>query len=324
MKRNLTLDVLRGFLSWVVVFVHMVWAAGYRNSTTREKLGVWAVDGFIILSGFVISGLLLKKKEPYGVFITRRYFRLAPAFIVCILIALAVRPLNLGRYPENLLREASENSNLTYHLGAHLALLHGLIPSALLPGSDLAILPPGWSISLEFQLYLVAPLVLWAMVRYGQRVLGIVFVFSLLCLLPPVLDRLGSHWSSVGAFLPQHFFYFMIGMLLYFIADADVLANISAKWSVTPFRRSLVRLGEISYSTYLVHWPVIMTIDALLVPLSWNRSIRVGVIAVLTIPSVLLASYLLHRFVELPGIELGKRLTSKKQTLSRSEVEQIP
>jgi peptidoglycan/LPS O-acetylase OafA/YrhL len=113
-------------------------------------------------------------------------------------------------------------------------------------------------------------------------------------------------------------------MMLYFIASAEVLAHISDKWSRTPFRRSLVRLGEISYSTYLVHWPIIMTFDALVVRLSWSQPLRATVIAILAVPSVLVASFLLHRCIELPGIELGKRLTSRKQTLNSSEVEQSP
>ncbi|MST94839.1 MAG: acyltransferase, partial [Pedosphaera sp.] len=42
-----------------------------------------AVDIFLILSGFVIFNLL-DRGETYGVFITRRFFRLFPAFLLSL------------------------------------------------------------------------------------------------------------------------------------------------------------------------------------------------------------------------------------------------
>ena len=77
MNRNQTLDVSRGFLSWTVVVVHVVWLAGY-HGIIQHHAGVYAVDGFIILSGFVIAQLLLTKNEPYGLYIFRRFKRLFP------------------------------------------------------------------------------------------------------------------------------------------------------------------------------------------------------------------------------------------------------
>ena len=168
LNRNQTLDVSRGFLSWIVVVVHVVWLAGY-HGIIQGRAGVYAVDGFIILSGFVITQLLVTKNEPYGIFIFRRFMRLFRPFIVCLAIALLVRPFTFGTAPSELIREASENRYFWWHLGAHASLIHGLVPTAWLPQSQLAFLPPGWSISLEFQLYLVAPLVLWWLGRFGVR-----------------------------------------------------------------------------------------------------------------------------------------------------------
>jgi peptidoglycan/LPS O-acetylase OafA/YrhL len=75
LNRNQTLDVSRGFLSWIVVVVHVVWLAGY-HGLIQHNAGVYAVDGFIILSGFVIAQLLVTKNEPYGLYIFRRFMRL--------------------------------------------------------------------------------------------------------------------------------------------------------------------------------------------------------------------------------------------------------
>jgi peptidoglycan/LPS O-acetylase OafA/YrhL len=107
-NRNQTLDVIRATLSWIVVVVHAFWFADYR-SNILSSAEVYAVDGFIILSGFVITGLLLTKKEPYEVFISRRFMRLFPAFAVCILLVLLIRPYTFGTSESEFLREASEN-----------------------------------------------------------------------------------------------------------------------------------------------------------------------------------------------------------------------
>ena len=74
MNRNQTLDVSRGLLSWLVVAVHALWLGGFHGAI-QGRTGAYAVDGFIILSGFVITQLLVIKKEPYGIFIDRKSTR---------------------------------------------------------------------------------------------------------------------------------------------------------------------------------------------------------------------------------------------------------
>lgn len=50
----------------------------------------YAVDVFIILSGFVIFYLLDHQHLSYRVFICRRFFRLAPLFFLVVLIAIPI------------------------------------------------------------------------------------------------------------------------------------------------------------------------------------------------------------------------------------------
>jgi peptidoglycan/LPS O-acetylase OafA/YrhL len=54
-------------LSWLVVVVHVFWLAGYTGAI-QARAGAYAVDGFIILSGFVITQLLVAKNEFYAPF----------------------------------------------------------------------------------------------------------------------------------------------------------------------------------------------------------------------------------------------------------------
>jgi peptidoglycan/LPS O-acetylase OafA/YrhL len=91
------------------------------------------------------------------------------------------------------------------HVLSHLTLLTGLIPPEILANATGTPLPPAWSVSLEWQYYLVAPLIA-AMVRSGSGVLllGLVAYLGL---------RFGSHWMNPHlAFLPAQLPLFLIGI----------------------------------------------------------------------------------------------------------------
>jgi peptidoglycan/LPS O-acetylase OafA/YrhL len=67
------------------------------------------------------------------------------------------------------------------HLIAHLLLLNGVVPDNILYEAQMMFLAPAWSLSLEWQFYLVAPLVIAAMRNSGGRiaaaaVAGIAFI----------------------------------------------------------------------------------------------------------------------------------------------------
>lgn len=81
-------------------------------------------------------------------------------------------------------------------------------------------------------------------------------------------------------------------------------------------------LGKISYSTYLVHWTVIEV--CLFWVIRWAPAIEdrlplALVCCVLVFPLTWLASSAIHRCIELPGIELGKRLLSGRRPLRADE-----
>ena len=87
------LEGLRGMLAWWVVASHLLYFSGFYDGKAGGVIGLLtrgheAVDGFVILSGFVIFLLLDRGRDRYGVFIFRRFFRLFPVFLICFSAAI--------------------------------------------------------------------------------------------------------------------------------------------------------------------------------------------------------------------------------------------
>jgi peptidoglycan/LPS O-acetylase OafA/YrhL len=167
-RRIKEFEGLRGVLAWWVVIFHLyLWARVERGAVPqvieRMTLFGWvSVDLFIILSGFVITLLIETQREGYGPFIVRRFFRLAPVYYILIAFG-AVEAWARG----------SLGGRLREHILVHLTILHGLVPDEILEGSANALCHPAWSISVEWQFYLIAPLVLAFIRGAPARALGL-------------------------------------------------------------------------------------------------------------------------------------------------------
>jgi peptidoglycan/LPS O-acetylase OafA/YrhL len=171
LKRFDEIEGLRGWLAWAVVLCHLayisnVYALG--AGIYLRGLGNPAVLTFVIISGFVITHLLLEKPEPYPTYLTRRFFRIFPVFIVTCIAGyftndLQVAVLSHVSYDASQTQHslqaiaASNHQHFWGHLVAHLAMLHGIISNNWLPSSQYALNSPAWSLSLEWQFYLIAP-----------------------------------------------------------------------------------------------------------------------------------------------------------------------
>ncbi len=169
---------LRGILACWVVFGH--WATSIPLSLRPLRQNLWdvqAVDVFIILSGFVITLLLHRAPTDYGRYIIRRWFRIAPVFLTILFASAWLLPVIqtiLDQAPagemlavrKSIIMETQANflSDLLWHL----TMLHGLVPLAERQYAAYAFVGQAWSISLEWQFYLLAPLFLVLIRHYRQ------------------------------------------------------------------------------------------------------------------------------------------------------------
>src|SRR5262245_34273125 len=208
-----------------------MWASGYVESAIPaipELLlaGRYAVDVFIVISAFVIFLLLDKTRMSVTQFLTRRFFRLYPLFISLFVIAI---PLSLmdhwnvthaGAYMsprmiDYLTRIIESNwTNVHWHSALHAVMLNGAVPERILPNAPGAFLDPAWSVSLEWQFYLVAPLAFALAIssRPSRRI-----ALALGCVALLAVTRFPILHVAYGAALPFHLAYFAVGGASYFI-----------------------------------------------------------------------------------------------------------
>jgi peptidoglycan/LPS O-acetylase OafA/YrhL len=101
-------------------------------------------------------------------------------------------------------------------------------------------------------------------------------------------------------------------MLVESVAAFFVVGALSSEGGRAPILRGPIAtwLGDISYSLYLIHFPVILLVAKLISHLSANEltaATSAALLIAVAIPISLALATLLYRYVELPGIAWGKK-----------------
>jgi peptidoglycan/LPS O-acetylase OafA/YrhL len=321
MKRFYSIEGLRGWLAWIVVFSHLVqtsdvYADGLGPAALRA--GQVAVLVFIIISGFVITHLVTERPEPYSRYILQRFMRIFPLFVVtCIMgfyasdmravtlshVAWADTPSFADRLAWFVDVARSDHDFFWAHALAHLTMLHGAVSSRILPFAPLAFNPPAWSISLEWQFYLLAPLAIMLIRRKRTFIwlalavatieclyqLGLFGTFETPSLLPAaagyfvlgivsrlLYPRLVGSLRYSAATLPLFAVLLPLGwdavpILVWAVVMFGLLidrSDASASLFISGYRKALesrfaTYCGSRSYSVYLSHYPIIGVCHAL-------------------------------------------------------------
>jgi len=227
MPRFAAIEGLRAWLAWAVVFSHIAQVLGMGLHGGHEVwlgyAGETGVMTFIAISGFVIAGLVIDRQEPWPRYITRRAFRIFPAYWIAYAAACFALPLAiaaLAHLPQQVADPAYDYDELLQgwrqalsdrpaeQIGLHIALLQGVIPDSLWPHTSTAPLGPAWSLTLEWQFYLIAPALVWAVVREKTRMPATLLIAAL-----AVVFHMGlfGHYD-LPSFLPGAGYIFLIGI----------------------------------------------------------------------------------------------------------------
>lgn len=188
MKYTPALDGIRAFAVLLVMLFHT--AVPFMNS------GYLGVDMFFVLSGFIITTLLMNEHDETGhinlpFFYLRRIFRLYPALLLLLLLVLLGFWGAMGVPPSEI---------TTYYRHAAIAALYLTDVALLLDWMPkTSIIMHTWSIAIEEHYYIVWPFVLLLLCRSAQKkhlakILGALFLLSLA-------------WKAVGCVYFKEYLY---------------------------------------------------------------------------------------------------------------------
>ncbi len=371
LKRYHEFDGLRGLLALWVALAHLVCWCGYghlANGGHVSKLWLYfteadpAAQAFIILSGFAIATLLQREQVGYGRYMLRRAFRIFPVYLVALGLSIWLAPLT-GQLINSLpwsndfymgwqrTAQVNQDANWSGNVWAHVFMVHGVLPKSVVAGVSATFLMPAWSIGLEEQFYLVAPLLLWLL----RRSWGLMSLFVV-----ALAGQVFQAWFSnpINCSLPYWLPFFLVGIGSSYVAtwlEKNELAQVKGGGAILfagliaalflareplPFliwagacaaalglwkgfaprigavigwvlgNRASRWVGEMSYSLYLIHWPLTILLLSLLrqyrpgIP---QREVLIWMLAT-GLPVILVLSWALHQALEKPFMRLGRYL----------------
>lgn len=271
--------------------------------------GFIGVDVFFVLSGYLISGIIIERNKTenfYRNFIEGRVRRLVPAYVCVVAITTVcawfiLLPNELITYVKSLLAATTFTSNIFFFLNS----------GYFAGNSEFFPLLHTWSLSVEWQFYLIFPLVLIFMLRIAGKYL-LVSLFCLFVVTAALVFIATKHDPSLAFYnTPFRASEFLVGTIVYILLrdhsnltpDHTAYVNVigwlsittiviasfwlnkaklfpgvyatliacitgailvvggvsgpSVSWKRALSLKPIVYLGNISYSFYLWHWPLI-------------------------------------------------------------------
>jgi peptidoglycan/LPS O-acetylase OafA/YrhL len=181
--------------------------------------GFAGVDVFFVISGFVVSASVGKREagplhQFYLYFLSRRFQRIAPALLVCLLVTCVAATLFI---PDAWLSENSQQTARYAFFGFSNLILARNANSYFSPTAEYNPYTHTWSLGVEEQFYLLFPLVFWAWTLGGKwrRLSTGLFVAGALASLGYAFHMQAA--DPLGAFylLPARFWELCAGVLLY-------------------------------------------------------------------------------------------------------------
>jgi peptidoglycan/LPS O-acetylase OafA/YrhL len=355
-REVLELTGIRGILALWIVVGH--WSTTIPISFRPLHQDLWnvqAVGAFVCLSGFVIALVLAEKDESYPVYILKRLLRLYPVYIFVLALSIVLLPFTaatLVAAPPSTMQAArlaiiaSSESHFGLDLAAHLLMLHGIVPISFDPRAAYAFVGQAWSISLEWQFYLIAPALLSA-IAARRRIPIVVAALAALAFLGHWLGMafIGNNLLPFGIGIGSYYLWrlpgrpggvkwrlasriaigtllvavvitradWLIGMTCWCLVMHCLLTDGGPEHAVCAFlgNRVVRHLGRISYSLYLIHFTVLV-IALRVVELS-NLQEGIGtipaalVLLIVTLAGSIAAAQCLNVWVENPGNALASR-----------------
>ncbi len=315
------INALRAFAALFVAWGHFVAGQG-KYLSLSGKYGYLGVHIFFVISGFVIPWSLYRARyalRDYPRFLLKRNVRLYPPYLASIVITILAT--NFIMAPKLGLPRVDVTGP---SLLAHFAYLNDLIH---LPWVNVVY----WTLAIEFQWYLLVGLMFPLLVTGSKlaRFAGLAGIMAAYFMVGH--DRLIFHSIPiflVGVFVFQYrisliglremlgliavMVLAMIGPIGWIVAGVSVTTGMLIAFSTFHSHR-MDRVGDVSYSLYLLHLPIGVTLIGCLshwLPYSGSYMIVLDVVGVAASG---LAAWMMYQIIEKPSQEMSSAIRFKRR-----------
>jgi peptidoglycan/LPS O-acetylase OafA/YrhL len=305
------LDGIRGLAILMVFLTHTTTGIGVDTHSEIEKfiygvlrLGWSGVDLFFVLSGFLITGILVDQRKQlngqagrfFGYFYARRSLRIFPLYYASLLIVFVIAHFATGNAPDF--------RNLA---------IHGLYLQNIVDGYPMA-LSHFWSLAVEEHFYLILPLVIYlvqpkhlgkvllagvflaigarimledsslnvyrfSLTRFDSLLMGSLLALEFqsvrgLCknstallagaTLLLVIFILAVGGTSNQASAHRLFGYSLFALFYVCLIRRVIASDDTSRWKSFFRTRFLRWCGKLSYCVYIVHWPVVLVLTKIM------------------------------------------------------------
>ena len=291
-KKDNCFDIIRYYLSFIVLFAHFSILSGANNFNWITNSGE-AVSGFFILSGFLVYYSYIKKPQLKN-YIKKRARRILPPYLFIVLIC-ATGGLFLTSFSVS---DYFDSSQLYKYLVANVSFLNFIEPC--LPGVFTDNVMPAvngslWTMKVEIMLYASVPITFYFFKKWNKCiVLFLIFFISISyreCFLYLYNTTHNEIYSILGRQVGSQLVYFYSGtaILIYFdkfqkyikflfpisLAIYILKSELFIFEYLAPFAFAVIIIGiaynfkylnfigkysNVAYGIYLFHFPVIQTI----------------------------------------------------------------
>ena len=331
-------DFLRIVFASTVAFAHLIELSEIQ---ALEPYKIYfntrlAIDGFFIISGFLIAKSYENSKTLKD-YIIRRAKRIIPAYVVVILLSAIL----FSFISTNSFSDYFSNSQFWNYLFANLSFqnyLEPCLPGVLEANKICAINGALWTIKIEEAFYLSVPIFYW-FVRVKKLnfylLILIVYVLSVTYYsyfmsidnyriakqLPGALAffATGIMFYKNASLLSKWKDYIIIPCLLLFILEQYVFQNQLLKPIVFGFMVFYIaysfkflnhfgKYGDFTYGIYIYHFPIIQ----LFVSLGLFKTLHPVIVCTSVLMITLILAVLSWHFIEIPYLSKNRRLRQKK------------
>jgi len=329
-----SIQTLRAIAVMMVVFYHSHWAAQGKHTDFFQvpllsDFGYLGVQLFFCISGFIMAHVATKDDFAPKSFLRRRFWRIVPLYWVTLLLIMLIS------FTSNIFDKQVET------LG-----VWGIAKSFLmLPMQEYPLLSPGWSLEHEVIFYIIVALVvpfaglrvlfltIFALWVIGLNYYGwdyhlfsknhIYFALGIaaywLRKKNPVLLGLGSALGLIAGYLSLYgFFQFSSAAksLSLAIGFSFLISTlVSLEYRGTRFPQLFVRIGNISYSLYLVHVFVYIGFEKV----AWKINANPEAWRLLGLIAAIIIANLTYKYLETPLHKTGNAFNLKPKSKKEGE-----